>query len=272
MSHFTVLVVTKDGDYEKALAPFDETLEVEPYISETKEEIIQNEKVRYERYKQGLSNGENDEWFEKYNKGVDWSDDDSIIKHYYEYWSDEEHDEDYNRLSTYNPNSKWDWYSLGGRWINTLKLKEKVAPIAESRPSLIQFELPEDGYTDHAQMKDIDFTPSKKEIKNAERFWEVVVEEQPLRPDEKEEDFHTWWKKEYYLDKYGSKEEYVRCQTELFTYALLYEGEWIEPGEMGWFGMENSTKDSNEWYRERFREIVSNLSPEDYISVIDCHI
>ena len=40
MSHYTVCVITKDGDYGKALEPFDENLEVEPYIEKTKEQII----------------------------------------------------------------------------------------------------------------------------------------------------------------------------------------------------------------------------------------
>ena len=270
MSHYTVLVITKDGDYEKALAPFDENLEVEPYICKTREEIIQEAQDDHDKAYFGTKDQR--DYYAKKWANISPSSKHAILEQYRKYFDDCKFDEDGNQLSSYNPNSKWDWYALGGRWINTLKLKEKVAPIAESKPSLIQFELPEDGYTDHAQVKDIDFTPSKQDIKDAERFWEVVVEKQPLRPDEKEEDFFSFWKPEYYLDKYGTKEEYVKCQTELFTYALLYDGEWIEPGEMGWWGMENSTKDSNEWYRERFREIIASLSPEDYISVIDCHI
>ena len=46
MSHYAVLVITEDGDYEKALAPFDENLQVEPYIYKTKEEIIEEEKEK----------------------------------------------------------------------------------------------------------------------------------------------------------------------------------------------------------------------------------
>ena len=41
MSHFTVAVITTDGNYEEALAPFDENITVDPYIEETRESIIQ---------------------------------------------------------------------------------------------------------------------------------------------------------------------------------------------------------------------------------------
>lgn len=31
-----------------------------------------------------------------------------------------------NELSTYNPNSKWDWYEIGGRWKDILLVRENV--------------------------------------------------------------------------------------------------------------------------------------------------
>lgn len=42
MSHFTVAVITaKKENLEEMLAPYDENLEVEPYIERTKKEIIE---------------------------------------------------------------------------------------------------------------------------------------------------------------------------------------------------------------------------------------
>ena len=42
MSHFTVAVITaKKEKLEEMLAPYDEELEVEPYIERTKKEIIE---------------------------------------------------------------------------------------------------------------------------------------------------------------------------------------------------------------------------------------
>ena len=63
MSHYTVLVVTKDGDYESALAPFDENLEVAPYVRETKEELIEKEKERFKKYLERKTKGEEDNYF-----------------------------------------------------------------------------------------------------------------------------------------------------------------------------------------------------------------
>lgn len=45
MSHFTVAVITaKKENLEEMLAPYDENLEVEPYIERTKKEIIEKER------------------------------------------------------------------------------------------------------------------------------------------------------------------------------------------------------------------------------------
>ena len=51
MSHYTVLVITKKGgeDVDELLAPFNENLEVEPYIYRTKTEMISEMKKAKER-------------------------------------------------------------------------------------------------------------------------------------------------------------------------------------------------------------------------------
>lgn len=254
MSHFTVCVITKDGDYEKALAPYDESIEVEPHIRETKAQIIQKVKDRKVRYDKDIARGEKDSWFEEHYGSINWDDDESIHAAYVEAWKeDEEFDDEGNELTTYNPKSKWDWYSLGGRWGGTLKLKEGVE-------------------TDFAQVKDIDFTPNEEAKKHAERFWDINVLGKPIESEEEKEKYRTFYNKKYYKNQYGSKKEYVRCQTELMTYAFIYEGKWYEPGEMGWFGCSDATKDSYKEYRKIFREVLAKLSPEDYIAIVDCHI
>lgn len=49
MSHFTVAVITaKKEKLEEMLAPYDEELEVEPYIERTKKEIIEKTKKEVE--------------------------------------------------------------------------------------------------------------------------------------------------------------------------------------------------------------------------------
>lgn len=275
MSHFTVAVITKDGDYEKALAPFDENIEVEPYIRKTVKQLVEHVKERKESHDKCVAEGKDDSWFDKHYGNVDWSDDKSIHEAYVKLWNDSEmFDEEGNELSTYNPKAKWDWYSLGGRWIGSLKLKEGIEKEKESEPSLLYLDIPEDGYVDHARVKDIDWTPDPKEVHKYTRIWEIVVEDSPIGEDEDElrTPVRFAGSKEDLLEEFKTKENYIDEQTSFFTYALLHNGEWLEPGRMGWWGMSTDTKESRKKFREVFKEIISKLDPEDYISVVDCHI
>lgn len=273
MSHFTVLVITEDGDYESALKPFDENLDVDEYIYKTADEIIAEEKQKHEESIKAKEEGKETSFFDEYHQEVDWNNDKSILENYHKQFSEEdEYDKDGNLLSTSNPNGKWDWYQLGGRWLNSFKLKPNVKATTTGTASLIYGDEVKEGYTDHAQFKDIDFTPDQDEYKKAERFWEVVVEGKPMEKGEDKETFETFWKPQYYLMKYKTKEEYAKCMSEVFPYAVLYKGEWIEPGEMGWFGCDCSTEDSNEKFRTTYREILKNLEPETWLSMVDCHI
>lgn len=60
MSHFTVAVITaKKEKLEEMLAPYDENLEVEPYIERTKKEIIEKAIKRKEDYFKEQKEGKN---------------------------------------------------------------------------------------------------------------------------------------------------------------------------------------------------------------------
>lgn len=134
MSHFTVLVFTKENgkDVDELLAPYDENMTVDPYIKYTKAEAIakMREDIEYyknERYAEYLADpkkyeeeyGHNQTHINyiknEFPKRLKWTDEECYeqMRSYYE---DEDIDEEGNIYSTYNPNSKWDWYVVGGRW------------------------------------------------------------------------------------------------------------------------------------------------------------
>ena len=128
MSHFVGICFSDDLDYE--LERYAEDLEVDSYVAYTKEEAIKqvkdNHKSRYDNAKLKISDAdpysEYRTMFQKIlDKGPTLTDIEAweIAKE----WG-YEIDEDENLLSTYNPEAKWDWYSIGGRWSNYLFLKE----------------------------------------------------------------------------------------------------------------------------------------------------
>lgn len=109
MSHFIGLVF---GDnIEDNLTPYDENIDVEPYLKYTKQQAI-------DRAKKDIASGH-------YIYGSAMSKEEveaiNTDEGYYQYalkmWGYTP-DENGNLMSTYNPKSKWDWYTEGGRWNN----------------------------------------------------------------------------------------------------------------------------------------------------------
>ena len=55
-------------------------------------------------------------------------------------------------------------------------------------------------------------------------------------------------------------------------YAFITpDGEWVERGEMGWFGVGSNEMDKDEW-DVKFREYLKTLDKDIILTQVDCHI
>lgn len=242
MSHYAVAVFHReDQDVDELLAPYDENISVAPYVRFTREEAIQFCK---------------DHWSEEYLVGKSdqelWE---SIAEEY-----GNRTDELGNIYSTYNPNSKWDWYQVGGRWGGDLKVKRSARK-----------NYGEADQVDEARVGDIDFNYDLEAYNRALRFWDVVVDDAPQRDDE---DIFTIYNKQYYLDYYGDRETYARYCSQWSTFAVITpNGVWHEKGEMGWFGCSSDTPDDSKRWNETFQErFIESADPDWILTIVDCHI
>ena len=280
MSHYTVAVITdKLNKIGEMLAPYSENMEVEPYVDETKEAIINSAKERKERVLQRKEKGEE---LDKYDiEYLNANTDEELYK--LQIYEDESYDKNGNHLTTYNPNSKWDWYEIGGRWNKILLVKEEVKDIEEGTPSWgnldsINKKAPEGfKWVTGAKIKDIEFEKAiefNNTYNKSIRFWELYVEgQEPQNEEEKEMIKWEIYKKEYYIERYETKENYAKINSIFTTWALLDEKGWHEKGEMGWFAMTNDTKDSELLFIEKFTETIQKPENQDkYLVIVDCHI
>lgn len=236
MSHYAVAVFHRaDQDVDELLAPFDENIEVEPYVAYTRQEAIDYARKHFDGYR-------------------DKSDDEC----YKAMASDRKTDKDGNILTTYNPNSKWDWYVVGGRFAGMLNKKGEAHIV---------------GY-DSARVGDIDFSLDNEKYFSALRWWEVVVDEEPLRDDEDEDDFWTIYNKNYFLERYKDKYDYATQTASFSTWSVLTpDGEWHEPGQMGWFGVSLSEpEDEVEFFKTYAERYIDAADPDWYLTIVDCHI
>ncbi len=166
-------------------------------------------------------------------------------------WDDEMQDYGYWE----NPNAKWDWWKVGGRWNKLLKTFNG-------------------GRCAEARVADINFGMDLCHYNKNLRWWEVVVEESPIRAGEKEDDFFNIYKKEYLLNKYKNKETYAKVQSSVITYAVVMpDGKWYQKGDMGWFGAGSETAEESYAWDMRFKEtFIDRANPDWILTIVDCHI
>ena len=231
MSHFSVLVIhEEDTDIDELLAPYDENIRVVPYQVFTKQEAISYVRKNYSDFAK-----ETDETCWKY-----------LAESY-------KADSEGNLYDNSNPNGKWDWYEVGGRFENLLRLKDGTR-------------------ADSAKLKDIDFSLDEEEYKKGLRVWDIIVEHEPLEPDKKMP--FSLYNEDYYHERYGSRENYAKSCAMFYTYAVVTpNGIWHEPGKMGWFGVSNATPAQKaEWEKEFHKKFLENENPEMVLTVVDCHV
>lgn len=262
--HFTVLVV--GDDVQSILEPYDENLEVESFIDQTNADVDETFKnYRVERYAKKNAgetlNAFEEETLKMEEVNSDW---------WYEY-TGQRLDEEGNAISSDNPDAKWDWYTIGGRWMGQLILK-KGAKGELGRPGTFDNKPKHDA--DQARICDVDWKAMRKEAEEAAgKVWDSF-----FNPS-KEQKENCYLKPEYveeqkakHLKLYGTKENYIRQRGVWTTYALVSpENGWVAPGDMGWFGSSDDTEDRDNYDKE-FIKILKSYPPETLITCVDCHI
>ena len=257
MSHFSVAVFTDENTtVEDLLEPYDEGLEVEKYVYMTRNDFIERGKkeIKYllevfgdymKNKKKFRREHKNNIKYIRFVKKIPrmkrWNKE-KIYKFSTRYYSPDEIDKVGCVYSTYNPNSKWDWYLIGGRWKNMLIDKNG-------------------NKTNSAVVSEIDWDAIKKRD-----------EENIIPYNEYLESLHC--SKEKLLKMYPNEEEYKKKMSSFRTYAaIMPNGEWISPGQMGWWGISSASVDEEEKFYNNYEEnILKKVDRNWELTIVDCHI
>lgn len=183
----------------------------------------------------------------------------------------------------HNPNSKWDWWVIGGRWPGKLKIKEEHKEVAGNLnfsygwPEKEKLAVMSQRVADTALNGEVDWDAyhNGEDFDKACRQWEMIVDgDKPKTTEEKEFiDYPLRYTKEFYLEKYGDKITYAKAQCSFTTHAVLKDGEWFEKGSMGWFGCSSATpKEESQFELSYFDSFIKNLPDNAKLTVVDCHI
>ncbi len=255
MSHFTVMVLGPDP--EGQLAPFDESLKVEERAIDADVWWMDGEYTPEEAL---VAYGQKfDEPFPGYISNG------KLVE-----------------LSTYNLDSKWDYYRLGGGWSPFLKLKDGNTADSATAGE-VDWEGMRKDAVDEAEARWAEF----EEITAGREFPDVTWLDIDHEMDEFRNGREAYWADplvrdlremcpialphEVFAGPKGDYLERARLRA-VATYATLHHGRWVAPGEMGWFGCSSETADEEDEHVRWVNETIDTLPHDTLVSVYDCHI
>lgn len=194
-----------------------------------------------------------------------------------------------------NPNKKWDWWVIGGRYqgrlaSRTLGLKQDQVQVCDLAFSMMKQQASAQrrawlndimlkcGYSDEDAL--LAAIRASQEAHAA--FRALPKEEQEVN---RGSNFIPWleahgWGHSAALGKVWDVPNILPDQTLdtwvdaallLSCYAFVIDGTWNERGEMGWFGMASNEMSEEEWQKQ-IGEMLAKLKPTQWVTVVDCHI
>lgn len=316
MSHFSVLVI--GDDVERQLKPYDENTEVEPRRDDQSIDDVRNMLEHYAKTppspksKAGHAIGREPNGYQiVIADGKVISPSHEVVRLLWQEWSGRElfrDDAGYYSFTRYNPQSKWDWYSVGGRWTGYFKAKVGVEAVI-GEPGLMTPPA-EKGWADQLRKQDIDIDGMRADAaEKAGKKWDAihaVIDGHPVieswdqvrlrfcGEDESYDRGQIDSARQFYNaqpavvavkkanllglfedDDYliATREEVVdtAIDSALSSFAVVKDGQWYEKGKMGWWGMVADEKVQAEWNKQ-FSDLFDALSDDTLLTIVDCHI
>lgn len=173
---------------------------------------------------------------------------------YMEFYEDEDcdvDDETGKRGYWQNPNARWDWFVIGGRFRKSMPLKDG-------------------GFALSVPLREVDFGPVERWHEEAVSFWEKAVEG---KIEEGETAPFCWPPASELKKRFANAEEYASAHDRFVPYAIVVDGDWYEQGRMGWWGISDEPEDAEkEWRTGFYDRFIKCLDPNMLVTIVDCHI
>jgi hypothetical protein len=155
------------------------------------------------------------------------------------------YDEEGNALSEENPNGKFRTFRLGRNFALPLILNNGKE-------------------TYSAKCSEINW--SAMHLVNQDvyrRAWEIVVDGDEPKTEEEKMIKSSMENKQAYFSNFKSKEDYVTYSTAYWNYAFVDKDGWVDVNDCG---------DEQKWIETFYEKFVSNLKPDDTVSIYECSI
>lgn len=321
MSHFTVIVELPAGTppvlYEEkvteALDRFDEDLEVPEYRSyweEVKPQDHWSFKYVYGSEHMAFVHAEPiaeddvtwEQFIPAYNARYRADNDDEAFVEY---------DDVKGRafqMSTSNPDAKWDWWTIGGRWRGYFTAVEKMS---SDDTELLLLSAPrwmnegrelKQRACDGGPIRLLDLEGQRLQAEHdaiayADKYDAAIVGtpepmswEDVMAVHDSIDEARAFYRDQPRVvatrklggflgspidDFKWGRELYIQRAVASAVPAYAYltqDGNWLSRGDMGWFGMSSDTVESRETYDLQVNSHIASVDPNTVLVLVDCHI
>jgi hypothetical protein len=303
MSHFTVTVCIEDPDkLDAVMAPYDENLEVGPYRS-----YEEGGPAAY----WGTESLRRDAGLNPDDSTLTWA---QVAEAHNRHWDDSEPmlvDEDGSAyaMSTRNPQSKWDYWRIGGRWGGYFPYRDGFADrVLKPERNWDSPESVAPRHCDGGPKLALDLNALREEKALEARIaygeWQKLAAGLPdalpwsaftdnISPgsgytiEQAREEYHAqalikavndsdfrWYDDP--VAHFGKPEslyvEHARAKAIPGYATITLDGRWMAPGTMGWFAVSDDEEGDRIGYWEAANAYINSLDDAAWLVVLDCHI
>lgn len=230
---------------------------------------------------------------------------------YYEIKPDSRHTRivDGRIIKRTNPDAKWDWWSIGGRWQGSLQARPGADTLRGEGGTFHSVDNIPLKNADQVRKGDLDTEAMLAARREEVKKWFDGLIAKVKRPnpkgtledgihtknrlfaewrgieDEKKKRFWDWMKEheQWYriepiadlswdlpeLEPGQTLQQYIDDLQPIQPYALLMDGRWYSKGDMGWFGVSSS---ENESWKGDFKTLFESITDDKWLTMVDCHI
>lgn len=191
-----------------------------------------------------------------------------------------------------NPDAKWDWWEIGGRFQNRLRVKGSEAGVNYCRGSSLDLER----YAKENQTKIREFFEKYEQLSSGAETTEPFegTRETGLKVglidcvDQSQLTGNEWRKNEWPANpanprtepRYdvfkepndASKKAVEALYSGIGGWAVLGADGWKQCGNMGWWGMSDANESSVVKFAAEREAWLQSGDPEDWIVIVDCHV
>ena len=212
-------------------------------------------------------------------------------------------------FSLTNPNKKWDWWQIGGRFSGQLSVKAGAFAGTGKRSWTNEKDVIVG--CDVAKRSDLDLDAMKKAQQDRRRKWaenccaeakrtmedlDIACRVKPIahakwmelpEPKPRGADYAAWLRANggpdwgIYADfsqacweipapsPNQSLTEWIEAAPPISTFAVVHDNQWFEKGDMGWWGMVSDEKPN---WDEHFTDLFGLIRDDQWVAIVDCHI